>query len=405
MKQFLFILFFIPTVLELYAQSGTYSNPVVAQSLPDPTVIHADDGYFYLYATEDIRNVPIYRSADLVNWTFQGTAFTDSTRPDFEPGGGIWAPDIHYINGQYVLYYAMSVWGGEQTCGIGVATAQNPQGLFTDRGKLFRSNEIGVQNSIDPFYIEDNGKNYLFWGSFHGIYYVELSDDGLSLKNPDNPQPVQVAGVVFEAACIHKRGNYYYLFASVGSCCDGLNSTYRMVVGRSESATGPYISKVGTDMKLNGWSVFVNSNARFIGNGHCSDIVTDDAGNDWILFHGWDAENPDNGRVLLLNQVKWDSSDWPYVENNSPALTAAIPVFGVSAMKNINSLQIQLQTVENVLVLKSPEPVDVRIFTPYGQLVNSFAQCEQFRAPLIKGIYIVQIKTANKSIVKKICIN
>lgn len=64
----------------------------------------------------------------------------------------------------------MSSWGGGETCGIGVAISDTPQGPFTDLGKLFRSNEIGVHNSIDPFYIEDNGKKYLFWGSWWGIW-------------------------------------------------------------------------------------------------------------------------------------------------------------------------------------------------------------------------------------------
>lgn len=70
----------------------TYNNPVIDYSLPDPTIIKADDGYFYLYATEDIRNLPIHRSANLVDWEFVGTAFTDSTRPTFQQL--IWAPDI-----------------------------------------------------------------------------------------------------------------------------------------------------------------------------------------------------------------------------------------------------------------------------------------------------------------------
>ena len=136
----------------------TYSNPVVGYSLPDPTLIKGADGKFYLYATEDTRNTPIHRSSDLVNWEFIGTAFTENSRPTFEPKGGLWAPDINYINNRYVLYYSMSVWGGEWTCGIGVAVSDKPEGPFTDLGKLFRSNEINVQNSIDPFYIEEEGK-------------------------------------------------------------------------------------------------------------------------------------------------------------------------------------------------------------------------------------------------------
>ena len=82
---------------------STYRNPVIDYSLPDPTIIKADDGYFYLYATEDIRNTPIHRSRNLVDWEEIGTAFTEETRPTFEPKGGLWAPDINYVDGQYVI--------------------------------------------------------------------------------------------------------------------------------------------------------------------------------------------------------------------------------------------------------------------------------------------------------------
>jgi len=302
----------------------TYHNPVVSYSLPDPTIIRAQDDSFYLYATEDIRNLPIHKSTNLVDWTFVGTAFTNDTRPTFEPNGGLWAPDINYIDGKYVLYYSMSVWGGEWTCGIGVAVADKPEGPFTDKGKLFRSNEIDVKNSIDPFYIEENGKKYLFWGSFRGIYGIELSEDGLSVK-PD-AEKKHIAGTAFEGTYIHKKNGYYYLFASIGSCCEGVNSTYQLVVGRSESLLGPYVDKNGKNMMDNGYTLVIGSNGRFTGNGHCSEIVQDDAGNDWLLYHGVDRKTPE-GRILLLDQVKWDATGWPYVEGNSPSLEANKPVF------------------------------------------------------------------------------
>jgi arabinan endo-1,5-alpha-L-arabinosidase len=301
-----------------------YYNPVINTSLPDPTIIKAQDGNFYLYATEDIRNIPIYKSKDLIDWEFAGTAFNDTTRPKFEPNGGLWAPDINYINGKYVLYYSMSVWGGEWTCGIGAAVADNPAGPFTSLGKLFRSDEIGVQNSIDQFYIEEGGKKYLFWGSFRGIYAIELAHDGLSLKQ--GSQKKQIAGTAFEGVYIHKKGDNYFLFASVGSCCAGINSTYKLVVGKSKSLFGPYVDKDGKDMMKNGYSMVINSNARFVGNGHCSEIIEDNQGNDWIFYHGIDKNNP-KGRVLLLDQIKWDGEGWPFVESSSPSLKASKPVF------------------------------------------------------------------------------
>ena len=302
---------------------NTYTNPVVNYSLPDPTVIKAKDGYFYLYATEDIRNTPIHKSKDLVKWELVGTAFTNQTRPTFEPQGGLWAPDINFINNKYVLYYSMSVWGGEWTAGIGTALADKPEGPFKDQGKLFRSNEIDVQNSIDQFYIEEDGKKYLFWGSFRGIYAIELSDNGLSLK-PD-AEKQQIAGTAYEAVYIHKRNDSYYMFASIGTCCEGLNSSYTTVVGRSKNLFGPYLDKYGKSMMDNHHEIVIQKNAKFVGTGHNSEIVQDNKGQDWMLYHAVSVDNP-KGRVLMLDQVKW-KDDWPYVEGNSPSLKADKPIF------------------------------------------------------------------------------
>lgn len=317
----LLLLSFLSYSAGLMAEN-TYTNPVVDYSLPDPSVIKGDDGYYYLYATEDIRNLPIHRSKDLVNWELVGTAFTDETRPDFEPKGGLWAPDINKIGDKYVLYYSMSVWGGEWTCGIGCAVADTPAGKFNDCGMMFRSNGINVQNSIDPFYIEDGGKKYLFWGSFHGIYGIELSDDGLKVK--EGVKPVQVAGNAYEGTYIHKRDGYYYLFASIGRCCEGIKSTYTTVVGRSDKLFGPYLDKQGRSMSDNHHEVLIQKNESFVGTGHNSEIVTDKAGDDWMFYHAVKVSDPD-GRVLMLDKIVWEE-DWPSVKTNSPSLESEKPV-------------------------------------------------------------------------------
>ena len=221
------------------------------------------------------------------------------------------------------MYYSMSVWGGEWTCGIGVATADKPEGPFIDHGALFRSNTIQVQNSIDPFYIEEGGKKYLFWGSFHGIYGIELSDDGLSVR--EGAEKRQVAGTAYEGTYIHKRGGYYYLFASIGTCCEGLKSTYTTVVGRSENLFGPYVDKQGRPMMENHHEVLIHKNDAFVGTGHNSEIVTDDAGNDWVFYHAVSRANP-TGRVLLMDRVRW-TDGWPEVAGNEPSSEAEAPVF------------------------------------------------------------------------------
>lgn len=310
-KTILTAILFVPQFLHFsLAQTVTNRQPVIDMSAPDPTVIRAEDGTFYLYATEDMRNVPIFHSANLVDWKLVGTAFTDNSRPKWLPKGGIWAPDIQRVGGKYHLYYAKSVWGGEWDAGIGVAVSNNPAGPFVDRGCMFTSKQIGIQNCIDPFYIEDGGKKYLFFGSFHGIYGVELTADGLHVKQDAKPR--EVAGTFMEATYIRRRGGYYYLFGSTGTCCEGARSTYRITIGRSKSLFGPYVDKAGQRLLDNHYNILLDKDDSVLGPGHNAGLITDDAGNDYMFYHGFKASDPDAGRVVWLSRIVW-ADGWPSV--------------------------------------------------------------------------------------------
>ncbi|MGC3978481.1 MAG: family 43 glycosylhydrolase [Paludibacteraceae bacterium] len=304
---------------------SVYSNPIY-NHIADPTVIKANDGYFYAYATENAGLVPIIKSKDLVSWSACGSVFNTGTYPTFNTGN-VWAPDINYFNGKYVLYFSMSTWGGTWAAGIGVSTADKPEGPFSIGKKMFISSEINVENSIDPCFVEANGKKYLFWGSFKGIYTVELEDDGLSVKS--GAEKILIAGTAFEGTYIYRRGDYYYLFASIGSCCNGLSSTYKTVVGRSKNLFGPYLNKKGNSMNNNAYEIVIKGNDNFVGTGHNSEILTDDDGNDWILFHAYDAKYPDEGRKLMLEKITWTDDGWPTVNDgkNVPRVSATKPYF------------------------------------------------------------------------------
>jgi arabinan endo-1,5-alpha-L-arabinosidase len=312
------------TFLAASPKTGTtYKNPVITNDAPDPSVMQCDDGYFYLYSTGE----SIYRSSNLVSWSYVGSAFKSDNRPTFVSGvNSYWAPDINKIGDKYVLYFAMSTWGGVNDCGVGVATADSPNGPFAPvgNGKLFISKEIGVTNSIDPFYIEDNGNKYIIWGSFYGIYAVQLSDDGLSLKT--GAKPVKIAGNAFEGSYVFKRNGYYYYFGSTGSCCDGAASTYKTVYGRATSLLGPYYTKGGKDLMNGDYDVLIHGNDIFVGTGHNAEFMTDKNGDTWILYHAYVKSNPDNGRQVLLDKVRW-VDDWPVVTDSQPSSLAGRPVF------------------------------------------------------------------------------
>ncbi|WP_257668383.1 family 43 glycosylhydrolase [Parapedobacter tibetensis] len=319
----------------------TYVNPVFEPILADPSVIRdSESGDFYAYGTQDnwgdgqgSRLMPILRSVDLANWKVVGQAFTE--KPAWKEAGGLWAPDVNYVDGKYHLYYSYSTWG-DPNPGIGVAVADKPSGPFIDQGKLFTSEEVDVPNSIDPHFFEDDGKRYLFWGSFsnaptQGTYGVRLADNGLSV--PDLDEKFKIAAGDFEAVMIHKRDDYYYFFGSKGSCCDGANSQYHVLVARSKNLTGPYLDKVGKDIaERDNGTLLLQGNDRIVGPGHNSRIITDSEGIDWLLYHGIDrtkgkVPSGASRRMLMLDKLIW-TDGWSEIEGHSPSTTSKKgPVF------------------------------------------------------------------------------
>ena len=328
MKKYLFSLAVVALLASCSGVNGedaatTYTNPVIDNNAPDPTVIRAKDGMFYAYSTMRQGNVPVYKSADMVNWEYLGGAFRRGEVPKFVPRAAIWAPDINYIDGKYVLYFSMSTWGGEWEAGIGRAVADSPEGPFTNAKLLFNSKQIGVQNSIDPVIYQEDGRKYLIWGSFRGIFLTELTEDGLELIDQRNL--LKIAGTAYEGTYIHKRKGYYYLFASVGTCCEGVKSTYQTVVGRSKSLFGPYVDKQGRKMLDNHHEVLLSGDDKVKGSGHDSQIITDDKGQDWIFYHGFDVNEERAGRKMYLDEVNWGKDGWPTIGNGYPAKQGKAP--------------------------------------------------------------------------------
>ena len=315
----------------------TYTNQgITFSSVADPTVIRTDEG-FYLYATQTNSYwIPIYFSKDLVNWEFKRSAFRKATRPteDVLPGGGaFWAPEIRYINGKYVLYFSWAKWGDGSISYTAVATSDSPVGDFLNAKPLLITDDFG-SNCIDQFYYEEDGKKYMFVGSFNGIYVTELTDDGLSVKRGADGKPVlkkQVCGRAFEGTNIYKKGKYYYLFASINNCCpnNGMDSKYKVVVGRSENLLGPYVDRKGKDMLDNSWELVLEGDGEtFFGPGHNSIIIPDDAGTDWMIYHSYVKENGTvGGRLGMLDRIVWSADGWPTIKKCVPSKGDLLPVF------------------------------------------------------------------------------
>ena len=310
----------------------SYTNPISTQSLPDPTVIRGEDGLFYLYATEDIRNMPIMVSENLIDWVQSGIVFRDNIRPDDVAGAMFWAPDITKQGDKYILYYSIAPSDfatNQWTWGVGATVADNPAGPWKDAGKVFLGGEVGVRCSIDPFYVESKGNKYMVWGSFFGIWAVKLSEDGLSVKpNAEKVRLMGLDGYSAEAAMVYQKDGYYYLFTSIGGA--GYSDNYQLGVVRSKDFLGPYVNKNGENATEGaGVHVIMKSNDKFQSPGHCSGIITDDNGTDWILYHSYVKEEADAGRRLMLDKITWGADGWPVINggNGPTEFAEEVPVF------------------------------------------------------------------------------
>jgi arabinan endo-1,5-alpha-L-arabinosidase len=321
------------------APAATYANPVLDENFPDPAVLRASDGYYYVYATQGegdggMLNIQAARSLDLVRWTRIGDALPvkpawASKTQDF------WAPHVSEHDGRFYLYYSAkpdaALTDDKRGLCLAVATADRPEGPFTDIGEPLLCGESFV--NIDPFAYEDpaTGKRLLYWGSgFQPIKVRELAPDRVSFAPGsratdlvaiiDDKDPANYQRLV-EGAWITRRDGYYYLFYSGDNCC-GPNAHYAMMVARSRSATGPFQTLAEATGPRN--SVVLELGGNWVAPGHNA-VVEDARGDHWLLYHAVDARRPrskpgddiNSRRVMLLDRLHWGTNGWPQVRSPS----------------------------------------------------------------------------------------
>ena len=105
------------------------------------------------------------------------------------------------------------------------------------------------------------------------------------------------------------RDGWYYLLGTHGTCCDGPNSTYNIVVGRSKKVTGPYVDNMGVEMLQGGGKFLIGAHGHLIGAGHFGLLNLGD-GVEKFSCH-YEADLDRSGRsVLVIQPLLWKNG-WP----------------------------------------------------------------------------------------------
>jgi arabinan endo-1,5-alpha-L-arabinosidase len=293
-----------PALLTLSGSLGTH----------DPVMIETSER-FYLYGTG--TGLGAKTSMDMRSWQNAPAVFTANPAwiAQSVPGAtNLWAPDISHFGGKYHLYYSASTIGMNRSC-IGHATREAlDRGSFADEGSVICSNVTTSGddwNAIDPNVIVDrDGKAWLSFGSFWGgIKLIELDQAGNRMGNTLHALAARPRNDgALEAPFIVRRCGFYYLFVSFDTCCQGVNSTYNIRVGRSVSVSGPYLDQAGAEMMQGGGTLLLAGGTRWKGPGHNAVVFSGTKA--YNVYHSYDADS--NGDpTLRIAELVWDVDGWP----------------------------------------------------------------------------------------------
>lgn len=273
-----------------------------APYIHDPSTIAECDGKYYTFGTGGGGLI----SED--GWTWNSGAD--------RPGGGA-APDIMKIGDRYLCIYGATgggLGGGHAgrilTMWNKTLDPKSPDFKWTEAVEVCASDGMEDQDAIDPGMLLDptTGRLWVSYGTYFGtIRLIEL-DPKTGFRVKGNKE--KDIAIDCEASDLIYRNGWYYLLGTHGTCCDGVNSTYNIVVGRSRNVEGPYLDNVNRDMFHGGGRLVIAAGDRKTGAGHFGRTVIDE-GVEVMSFH-WEADFDQGGRsVLAIHPLLW-KNDWPY---------------------------------------------------------------------------------------------
>ncbi|MGO4592693.1 family 43 glycosylhydrolase [Leifsonia sp. 2TAF2] len=300
---------------------GTFLNPVLPGDRPDPAVLRVGEDYYLTYSSFDASpGLTIWRSPDLVNWTFVTCALD-------KPATTVFAPDFIEHDGRFYLYipFIPSAWSDRiQQPEIWVTHADSPEGPWSE------PTFTGVSGAIDPGHVVgEDGERYLF---VSGIRRCRLSADGLTAVTPLEhvydgwryPDEWITEAYALEGPKLFRRGEWFYLVSAVGGT-GGPATGHMVIVARSRSVHGPWENAPGNPIART-WS----ADEAWWSRGHATILDALD-GSWWMVSHGYANGYRTLGRQALLEPIEWTADGWPVAAASDVGVPLARPVTARSA--------------------------------------------------------------------------
>ena len=298
----------------------TFTNPLLTSG-PDPWVIKKDSFYYYTHTLGG--SIALWRTTKMSDLK-DAPKFTVWTAPATgDYSHDIWAPELHYINSKWYLYFAADN-GDNATHRIYVlenASADPLAGTWTFKGKV--ADSTADKWAIDASEFDMNGQLYLLWSGWAGdvdgrqdIYIARMSDpwtisgSRVLLSSPTNNWE-RVGGPTYvnEApeALKNAAGNLFLTYSASGcwtdNYCLGLLTlqpgTDPLIAANWSKSTGPVFSE--------------NDASGAYGPGHNGFFKSADGTEDWLLYHANNSAGQGcmDNRNPRIQQFTWNTDGSP----------------------------------------------------------------------------------------------
>ncbi len=302
----------------------TFANPVGKGQ--DPWVIKKD-GYYYFIES---RNGGVYvsknkkltgiKSGETVVWSPPAAGKWNHAN--------IWAPELHFIDGKWYIYYAAAKVAGfpfiYQRSGVLEAATSDPQGKYVDKGQLYTGDDINDQSTdkwaIDLTITKINNQLYAIWSGWVNNETTDKTPQHLYIAKMSNPWTISSSRVEIssptaswekgpeldlqEGPEVLKHNDETFIIYSTQ---DSWLKTYKLGQLKLKSVTS---DPMNPDSWTKSGPVF-EGDGQVYGVGHASFTTSPDGTEDWIVYHTKKDSTPGWSREIFMQPFTWKNDGDP----------------------------------------------------------------------------------------------
>ena len=313
----------ILSVLLVSLTTTTFANPLVQQRA-DPWILrHTDGNYYFTASVPEYDRIILRRAKTVAGLAEAEEKVIWRKHPRGEMGAHIWAPELHWIDGAWYVYFAAG--RAERIWDIRIYVLSNDspdpfQGEWTERGQLKTDWE---SFALDAHTFVHKDKRYLVWaqndpklGPGTSLYIAAMRDPmtiekpQVRISRPELPWERIGHNVNEGAATLIRNGRVFLVYSASAT-----DHNYCMGMLTAPEDADLLDPRSWTKSKE---PVFATHEANSqYGPGHCSFTVAEDGKTDLLVYHARNYRDVkpdplrDPNRHTRVKPIRWRADGTP----------------------------------------------------------------------------------------------